>query len=86
MIYLDSASIAKPRPEVIGTVMDVLMNNWGNASSAYEFGQESARIVQHAREVIAKEINCSPEEIIFCGSGSEANTLAVDGWLRKYLE
>ena len=85
MIYLDNAAIQRPRPEVIGTVMDVLMNNWGNASSAYEFGQESARIVQHTREVIAKEINCSPEEIVFCGSGSEANTLAVDGWLRANI-
>ena len=86
MIYLDSASISKPKPEVIETVIDVLQNHWGNASSVnYDFGLESARIVQHTREVIAEHINCSPDEIIFCGSGSEANTLATDGFLKANI-
>lgn len=86
MIYLDSASISKPKPEVIETVIDVLQNHWGNASSVnYDFGLESARIVQHTREVIAEHINCSPDEIIFCGSGSEANTLAIDGFLKANI-
>ena len=83
MIYLDSASISKPKQEVIEIVIDTLQNHWGNASSVnYEFGIESARIVQHTKDVIAKEINCDPEEIILCGSGSEANTLAIDGWIK----
>ena len=82
MVYLDNAAIHKPKEEVIQVVMDVLNNNWANASSTYEIGLESARIVQNTKEIIAKEINCSPEEIVLCGSGSEANTLATDGWLK----
>ena len=86
MIYLDSASISKPKSEVIETVIDVLQNHWGNASSVnYDFGLESARIVRHAKEVIAEHINCLPDEIILCGSGSEANTLATDGFLKANI-
>ena len=82
MIYLDNAAIHRPKLEVIQTVMDVLNNNWANASSTYDFGLESARIIQNTKEIIAKEINCSPDEIILTGSGSESNTLAIDGFLK----
>lgn len=86
MIYLDNASISKPKPEVIETVIDVLQNHWGNASSVnYEFGLESERIVRHTKNVIAKYINCSSDEIILCGSGSEANSLATDGFLKANI-
>lgn len=86
MIYLDSASISKPKPEVIETVIDILNNHWYNGSSVYEYGLESKRIIEHTRELIAKEINCLPEEIILTGSGSESNSLAIDGWLKANKE
>lgn len=86
MIYLDNAAIYKPKTEVIQTVMDVLNNNWANASSTYEIGLESARIVQNIKEIIAKEINCDPDEIILTGSGSESNALAIDGFLKANEE
>ena len=82
MIYLDNAAIHKPKTEVIQIVMDVFNNNWANASSTYEIGLESARIVQNTKEIIAKEINCNTDEIILTGSGSESNTLAIDGFLK----
>lgn len=83
MIYLDNASIVKPKKEVINTVIDILNNHWANASSVnYEFGLESKRIIEQTRKLIAEEINCEPEEIILCGSGSECNSLAIDGWLK----
>ena len=82
MIYLDNAAIHKPKTEVIQTVVDVLNNNWANASSIYEVGLESARIVQNTKEIIAKEINCDLDEIILTGSGSESNALAIDGFLK----
>ena len=86
MIYLDNSAIRKPKPEVIETVIDVINNNWYNASSVYENGLEGRRIVERTRELIAKEINCDPDEIILCGSGSEANSLAIDGWLKANKE
>ena len=85
-IYLDNSALQKPKPEVIETVMDILNNHWHNGSSVYENGLESKRIIEHTRELIAKEINCLPEEIILTGSGSESNSLAIDGWLKANKE
>lgn len=81
-IYLDNASITRPKKEVIEVVNNILTNQWYNPSSVnYEEGLASFRIVEQTRSAIANEINCNPEEIVFCGSGSEANCLATDGWL-----
>lgn len=77
--YLDSASTTKPYKEVIETIVDVLNNNWGNASSNYEFGHQSKEIIENVRDQIAADINCSPDEIIFTASGCEANSLAISG-------
>lgn len=86
MVYMDNSSIQKPKQEVIETVINVLNNHWYNGSSVYESGLESKRIIEYTRELIAKEINCSPEEIILTGSGSESNSLAIDGWLKANKE
>lgn len=79
MIYLDSAATTKPYREVIETITNTLSNNWGNASSAYEFGHQSKEIVESVRDQIAEDINCKPEEIIFTSGGCEANSLAISG-------
>lgn len=79
MIYLDSAATTKPYREVIETITNTLSNNWGNASSAYEFGHQSKEIVESVRDQIAADINCKPEEIIFTSGGCEANSLAISG-------
>lgn len=79
MIYLDAGATVNPYPEVISIITDVLTNNWGNASSAYEFGHQSKEIVESVRDQIAADINCKPEEIIFTSGGCEANSLAISG-------
>lgn len=81
-IYLDNSAIQKPKKEVIDTVINVLNNNWYNGSSVYEKGLESKQIIQYTKEVIAKEINCTPEEVVLVSSGSETNSLAIDGWIK----
>lgn len=79
MIYLDNAATTQPYNEVIETITDVLNNNWGNASSNYDFGHQSKEIIENVRDQIAEDINCDPEEIIFTSSGCEANSLAIGG-------
>lgn len=61
--------------------MDVIVRSlyedWYNPSSLYHPAQEVKKKLEDARSVIAKRVNCSPEEIIFTSSGSEANNLAL---------
>lgn len=83
MIYLDSASTTRPKNEVVSYVIDVLYSNWYNPSSIYESGMECKRVIEKAREIIAKGINADPEEIIFTPSASAANNLAIKGFLEK---
>lgn len=81
MIYLDSAATTKPYPEVIETITNVLQDTWGNASSSYYFGRKSRGIIEHVRDMIAEDINCNPNEIIFTSGGCEANSMAIKGLL-----
>lgn len=56
---------------------------YGNASSTYELGLASRRLIEDTRSKIKKEINADPEDqIIFLSGASEANTLAIDGFLK----
>ena len=82
-IYLDNAATTKPFREVIQVMSDVMSNHWGNPSSPYSLGDDARRIIESAREQIAADINCEPEEIIFTSGACEANSLAIDGFLKQ---
>lgn len=84
MIYLDSAAGAKPYPEVIETICDVLTNNWGNASSGYELGDKAKTLINEVTQFVAADINCKPEEIIWTSGGCESNSMAITGILKTH--
>jgi len=52
---------------------------YGNASSLYSLGRESAKALHKARADIAEALNCDPREIYFTSGGSESNNWAVKG-------
>ena len=80
-VYLDHAATAPLSKSVQGQ-LDVLYTMYYNASSAYGFGAYNKMVVENVRKKIADMINAEPEEIIFTSCGSEANALAIDGFLK----
>lgn len=52
---------------------------FGNPSSSHLHGQEASRAVFLARQGVAKALNADYGEIVFTGSATEANNLAVRG-------
>lgn len=82
MIYLDNAATTKPYDEVIDVMSDVMRNHWGNPSATYTLGDDTRRIIEDVRDQIAEDINASPDEIIFTSGACEANSLAIDGFLK----
>lgn len=82
MIYLDNAATTKPSKEIISDVTWCLENVWGNPSSIHTEGIKARRLLEQSREKVAKFINAEPDEIIFTASGSEANNLAIKGFLK----
>ena len=81
MIYFDNAATTKVSEEVIVDIVDSLRNDWANPSSISEAGMIARGKIERARKQIADYINADPEEIIFTASGSEANNLAIKGFL-----
>jgi cysteine desulfurase len=81
-VYLDNASTTPLRPEVIAEMTQVLMNDYGNPSSTHAFGRHSKNLVELSRKGIAKNLNCSAQEIIFTSCGTEANNFIIQSCIR----
>jgi len=81
-IYLDHAATTPVRKEVAEAMMQVLTENWGNPSSIHQFGRPARKAMEESRERIAKAIGADPREIIFTGSGTEADNIAIVGGAR----
>lgn len=71
-VYLDHNATTPLHPEVKRVLMDAL-EEFGNPSSLHEFGRHAHTLVEEARERTASFIGAAPEEVVFVGSGSEAN-------------
>lgn len=78
-IYLDHASATYVDPRVLEAMLPYFSEKYGNPSSLHQKGIEAKITVDTARETVAKILNCKPREIIFCGSATEANNLAIFG-------
>ena len=78
-VYLDNAATTPLSPSVKKYITS-LLDMFYNPSSTYEAGKESKRIIEKARDNVAKFINSDPDEIIFTSGGSASNTLAIEGY------
>jgi len=78
-VYLDHSATTPVDPEVLSSMNDVLRNVYGNPSSIHREGRLARKILDDAREEMATFLNCMPNEIVFTGSGSESNNLAIKG-------
>jgi cysteine desulfurase len=78
-IYLDHAATA-PINDVAITALNTQMRKIGNASSVHNPGREVRKDVEDARHKLSELVNSNPSEIIFTGSGTEANNLAIKGF------
>lgn len=76
-VYLDHNATTPLHPEVKKTLV-AAMDVFGNPSSLHHFGRQARKLVEGAREKLAAFINARPEEIVFVGSGSEANNTVVN--------
>jgi len=80
MIYLDHASAMPIEPRVLKFAEIFLKENIGNPSSIHRAGLNSKRALEDARKKVAELINAEKESsIIFTGSATEANNLAIKG-------
>ena len=81
-IYFDYAATTPVDPAVL-RAMKRIFRKFGNAGSLHSFGQEAMVALDRSREVIANSIGADFREIIFTGSATEANNLAIRGVVKK---
>lgn len=77
-IYMDHAATTDMLPQVRKAMDPYLMDEYGNASTAYGMGQRAQKAMEDAREKIAYRLDAHPEEIFFTSGGSES-----DNWVVK---
>jgi cysteine desulfurase len=78
-IYLDHASTTPLHPEVLRAMLPFLGERYGNPSSPNSRGAAAREAVEEARGAVASFLRAPAEEIVFTGSASEANNLALKG-------
>ncbi|MCA2937914.1 MAG: cysteine desulfurase [Microcystis sp. M113S1] len=83
-IYLDYSATTPTHPQVIERVATILRHDWGNPSSLHTWGQDTATVIEMAREQVAGLINANPDQIIFTSGGTEADNLAIIGVAQQY--
>nr|WP_238378061.1 cysteine desulfurase family protein [Acidothermus cellulolyticus] len=84
VVYLDHAATTPMFPEAIDA-MHELLSVVGNPSSLHAAGRRARRVVEEARETIARALGARPGDVIFTSGGTEADNLAVKGifWARR---
>jgi cysteine desulfurase len=78
-IYLDYNATTPVDPAVVQAALPYLQAHFGNPSSTHAYADRPRRAVAAARQRLADLLGCAPGEVIFTGSGSEADTLAIHG-------
>jgi cysteine desulfurase len=76
---MDYAATTPTHPEVIKAMLPYFTESFGNPSSIHSYGQEAKDAIERARGKVAALIGAKSEEIVFTGSGTEADNFAVKG-------
>ncbi|MGI5958560.1 MAG: cysteine desulfurase family protein [Massiliimalia sp.] len=76
-IYADNAATTKMSSTAIQAMLPFFDQIYGNPSSLHTPGQQAAEALQQSRTIIAQNLGCEPEEIIFTSGGSESDNQAI---------
>jgi len=78
-IYLDHNATTPVDPAAADAMDAAVREDFGNASSVHGWGQRAKARLDGARAAVAALVGGDPTEVIFTGSGTEADVLAVRG-------
>ncbi len=76
---MDHSSTTAVDPAVTEAMLPYFSEKFGNPSSLYTIGRQARKAIEEARQRVADLIGAKKEEIIFTGSGTESNNLAIKG-------
>ncbi len=79
MVYLDNSATTKPCAGAVEAAVQMMTENFGNASSLHGAGVQAMKVLMEARRTVADALGCDSAEIYFTSGGTEANNMAVFG-------
>ncbi len=83
-IHLDHAATTPLAAAVLDEMLPYLTTTQGNPSSVHGSGRAARAAVDAARDRLAAVLGCAQREIVFTGSGTEADNLAIRGVLERW--
>lgn len=79
--YLDHNATTPMSEAVLAAMQPYFRGCFGNPSSVHRFGREVRAALDKARAQVASLVGVEPAQVIFTGSGTEANNLALKGFV-----
>jgi cysteine desulfurase len=77
-IYLDNNATTRVDPKVVEAMLPFFTEQFGNASSKHDLGEEAGDALQFARRQVQELIGAaSDHEIIFTSGGTESDNVAI---------
>lgn len=79
IVYMDHSATTAADPEVVDAMIPWFSKGYGNPSSLYRIARESKKVVDEARNKVAKALGSRPDEIYFTSGGTESDNWAIKG-------
>jgi cysteine desulfurase len=83
-VYLDYSATSPLRPQAREAMARYLDGAFGNPSSIHTLGREARVAVEESRRRLLDLLGAKGARLVFTGSGSEADNLAVLGFARRH--
>src|SRR5688572_3043866 len=76
-LYWDWNATTPPHPDVLEAMRAASQGAWANPSSQHRLGRAARALIEDVRERLARLVDVHPRDVLFAGSGTEANNLAL---------
>lgn len=71
------------RPEAVASMLPYLRDCYANPTGAHRAARAARQRIEEARDVVAAVLGVAPAEVVFCGTGTESDNLAIFGTLDR---
>jgi cysteine desulfurase len=76
-LYWDWNATTPPHAEVVAAMQAAMERSWSNPSSQHRLGRAARAAIEGVREMLAEHVGVHPRDVLFTGSGTEANNIAL---------
>jgi cysteine desulfurase len=79
LVYLDNAASTPVNSTAFESMLPYFSDAFGNPSGSHSLAKAAHDAIENARDIVARCIGATPDEIVFTGGGTEADNLAIAG-------